>query len=128
MEVAPLGNLKQYLKARAEMDDMSSTFSSAFAVGFIIQIIEGVEAVHRLNVSKDFCTVKTTKKSHLSDVIQRYFTRLLNGILPPFSLNVCSIACLVLTSWSPVRNGASCPDLPIPPSFATEKNGKRRIM
>ena len=51
MEVAPLGNLKQFLKSRASETYYNVTSSQSLEMNFINQIIEGVEAVHNLDVS-----------------------------------------------------------------------------
>ena len=51
MESAPLGDLKQHLEARANETYYNVTSSQSFEMKFINQIIEGVQAVHQLDVN-----------------------------------------------------------------------------
>ena len=51
MEMSAKGDLKQYLKARANRSSSDLSYPPSFAISFIDQIIEGVNAVHSLDVS-----------------------------------------------------------------------------
>ncbi|KAK2140671.1 hypothetical protein LSH36_1280g00089 [Paralvinella palmiformis] len=53
MEVAPLGNLRQYLETKKDETYYNIKSSQSLEFNFIHQIIEGVEAVHHLDVNKD---------------------------------------------------------------------------
>lgn len=53
MEVASLGNLRQYLEVKATERSSKSSKAPSIELNFITQIIEGVQAVHNLNVSND---------------------------------------------------------------------------
>ena len=50
MEAATMGNLRQYLEAKANETYYNETSMQASEMNFIHQIIEGVEAVHKLDV------------------------------------------------------------------------------
>ena len=52
MEAAPSGDLRQYLETRTNETYYNVTCSQSLEMNFINQIIEGVEAVHRLDVSR----------------------------------------------------------------------------
>ncbi|KAK2142457.1 hypothetical protein LSH36_951g00000 [Paralvinella palmiformis] len=49
MEVASLGNLRQYLEVKATERSSKSSKAPSIELNFITQIIEGVQAVHNLN-------------------------------------------------------------------------------
>ena len=51
MEVAPLGNLKQFLESRANETYYNVTSSQSLEMNFINQIIEGIEAIYNRGVS-----------------------------------------------------------------------------
>ena len=53
MEAAPLGNLRQYLETKKDETYYNMKSSQSLEFNFIHQIIEGVEAVHHLDVNKD---------------------------------------------------------------------------
>ena len=50
MEVAVKGNLKQYLENKPDETSTSSKYTMFVLINFMKQIIEGVKAVHELDV------------------------------------------------------------------------------
>ena len=71
MEPALLGDLKQYLEARSNETYYNVTSSRTFEMNIINQIIEGVQAVHHLDVSKIFFT---SRKIYHARIILRLLT------------------------------------------------------
>ncbi|KAK2140040.1 hypothetical protein LSH36_1505g00016, partial [Paralvinella palmiformis] len=66
MEAAPLGNLRQYLKITANETYYNMTSLKTSDMNFINQIIEGVDAVHHLGVSKYIKFLDCDQKCKLS--------------------------------------------------------------
>ena len=62
MEAVPSGDLKQYLETRANETYYNVTSSQSLEMNFINQIIEGVEAVHHLDVSR----IAFTNRSYMT--------------------------------------------------------------
>ena len=52
MEAAPLGNLRHYLETKANETYYNMTSLKKLEMNLINQIIEGVDTVHHLGVSK----------------------------------------------------------------------------